>query len=171
MGRIWPTCWSSLILAWMFVRSCAVPWPRHDWEASMWSWSRPSSLLSCSGVEGHVWSWESWHGQRGQKLGLPRLKIRVLRASLVAQWLRVRLPMQGTRVQSLVREDPTCCRATKPVCPNDWACALEPASHKYWARVLQLLSPAPLEPMLCSKRSHRSEKPTHCKGVAPTRRN
>ena len=38
--------------------------------------------------------------------------------SLVAQWLRVRLPMQGTRIQALVREDPTCCRATKPVHHN-----------------------------------------------------
>ena len=28
-------------------------------------------------------------------------------ASLVAQWLRIRLPMQGTRVQALVCEDPT----------------------------------------------------------------
>ncbi|KAJ8786228.1 hypothetical protein J1605_006448 [Eschrichtius robustus] len=36
-------------------------------------------------------------------------------ASLVAQWLRIRLPMQGTRVQALVREDPTCGGATKPV--------------------------------------------------------
>ena len=34
--------------------------------------------------------------------------------SLVAQWLRIRLPMQGTQVQSLVQEDPTCCRATEP---------------------------------------------------------
>ena len=38
-----------------------------------------------------------------------------LGASLVAQWLRICLPMQGTRVRSLVREDPTCRRATKPV--------------------------------------------------------
>ena len=38
--------------------------------------------------------------------------------SLVAQWLRVCLPMQGTRVQSLVQEDPTCCGATKPVHHN-----------------------------------------------------
>ena len=36
-------------------------------------------------------------------------------ASLVAQWLRIRLPMQGTQVRALVREDPTCHRATKPV--------------------------------------------------------
>ena len=38
--------------------------------------------------------------------------------SLVAQWLRTRLPVQGTRVQALIREDPTCCRATKPVRHN-----------------------------------------------------
>ena len=40
------------------------------------------------------------------------------RTSLVAQWFRVRLPMLGTRVQSLVREDPTCHGATKPVRHN-----------------------------------------------------
>ena len=39
-------------------------------------------------------------------------------ASLVAQWLRVCLPMQGTRVQALVWEDPTCRRATGPVSHN-----------------------------------------------------
>ena len=44
-------------------------------------------------------------------------------ASLVAQWLRVCLPMQGTRVQALVWEDPTCRRATGPVSHNCWACA------------------------------------------------
>ena len=40
------------------------------------------------------------------------------RASLVAQWLRIRLPTQGTRVRSLVREDPTCHGATKPAHHN-----------------------------------------------------
>ena len=40
-------------------------------------------------------------------------------ASLVAQWLRIRLPIQGTRVQALVQEDPTCHGATKPVRHND----------------------------------------------------
>ena len=40
-------------------------------------------------------------------------------ASLVAQWLRIRL--QKTRVQALVQEDPTCCGATKPVCHNYWS--------------------------------------------------
>ena len=36
-------------------------------------------------------------------------------ASLVVQWLRVRLPMQGTRVRAPVREDPTCRGAAGPV--------------------------------------------------------
>ena len=41
-----------------------------------------------------------------------------LRASLVAQWLRIRLPMQETQVQALVQEDPTCHGATKPMRHN-----------------------------------------------------
>ena len=87
---------------------------------------------------------------------------KISRTSLVAQWLRIHLPMQGTQVQSLVREDPTCCRATKPVHHNYWACALEPASHNYWTHVLQLLKPPRLQPVLHNKRSHLSEKPAHC---------
>ena len=51
-----------------------------------------------------------------------------IRTSLVAQWLRIRLPMQGTQVRSLIREDPTCHGATKPML------------HNYWAREPQLLS-------------------------------
>ena len=43
------------------------------------------------------------------------------RTSLVVQWLRICLPMQGTQVQSLVWEDPTCSWATKPVCRSHWA--------------------------------------------------
>ena len=84
-------------------------------------------------------------------------------ASLVAQWLRIHLPMQGTQVWALVREDPTCCGATKPVCHNYQACALEPARHNNWARVLQLLvaEHGRLEPMLRNKRSHHNEKPVH----------
>ena len=88
-------------------------------------------------------------------------KYNIRGTSLVAQWLRICLPMQGTRVQALVREDPTCCRETKPMHHNYWACALEPTSHNYWTRVPQLLKPVLLEPMLCNKRSHRSEKPSH----------
>ena len=41
-----------------------------------------------------------------------------LRASLVAQWLRICLPVQGTWVRALAWEDPTCRGATKPVRHN-----------------------------------------------------
>ena len=40
------------------------------------------------------------------------------RASLVTQWLRIHLPMQGTQVRALVREEPTCRGAAKPVSHN-----------------------------------------------------
>ena len=40
------------------------------------------------------------------------------RASLMAQWLGIRLPMQGTRVCAPVREDPTCRGAARPVSHN-----------------------------------------------------
>ena len=42
----------------------------------------------------------------------------LLGTSLVAQWLRICLPMQGTRVRALVQDDPTCRGATKPVRHN-----------------------------------------------------
>ena len=42
----------------------------------------------------------------------------LFRTSLVAQWLRICLSMQGTRVHSLVWEDPTCHGATKSVHHN-----------------------------------------------------
>ena len=44
--------------------------------------------------------------------------INIYGTSLVAQWFRIRLPMQGTRVRALVQEDPTCRGATKPVRHN-----------------------------------------------------
>ena len=51
---------------------------------------------------------------RGEKIKEANL----FRASLVAQWLRVCLPMQETRVRALVWEDPTCRGATRPVSHN-----------------------------------------------------
>ena len=59
------------------------------------------------------------------------------RTSLMAQWLRICLPVQGTQVLSLVQEDPTCLRVTKPICHSYWACVLEST--------------------LCKKRSHHKE--------------
>ena len=47
------------------------------------------------------------------------LKKEPSRTSLVVQWLRIRLPMQGTQVRVLVQEDPTCHGATKSVRHNN----------------------------------------------------
>ena len=65
------------------------------------------------------------------------------RASLVAQRLSFCLPMQEIRVWSLIWEDSTCLRATKPMCYNCRARALEPGNHSCdcWAHVPQLLRP------------------------------
>ena len=65
---------------------------------------------------------------------------------MVVQWLRVRLPMQGTRVRSLVWEDPLCATTTEPVLYSPRATTTEPAY---------------LEPVLRNKKSHCDEKPVH----------
>ena len=39
-------------------------------------------------------------------------------SSLVVQWIRMCLPLQGTQVRSLVQEDSTCHGATKPMRHN-----------------------------------------------------
>ena len=70
--------------------------------------------------------------------------------------------MLKTWVWSLIWEDPTRLRATKPMCHNPWAGALKPGSCSYW-------SPRVPVPRLCNKRNHCS-KPTHCTSrAAPTR--
>ena len=79
---------------------------------------------------------------------------------LVAQWIRMCLPMQGTRVQSVLWEDSTSWGATKPMHHNHWAHALEHASLNYWACKLQRLKPMHLESAFRNKRSHRREART-----------
>ena len=61
--------------------------------------------------------------------------------SLVGQWIRIHLPMQRTQVPSLIQQDPTCCRATKPTDCNYWS--LGSGAHA------------------CNKRSHHKVKPVH----------
>ena len=64
--------------------------------------------------------------------------IKIFYTSLMVQWLRIHLPMQGTQIWSLVRGDPTCRGATKPGCHNCWAGALEPELHnKNHCNILQ----------------------------------
>ena len=56
----------------------------------------------------------------GGKMSIDRQmdKEDMIGTSLVAQWLRIRLPMQGTWVRALVQEDPTGRGATKPMRHN-----------------------------------------------------
>ena len=86
-----------------------------------------------------------------------------LRTSLMAQWIRILLPVPGTRVGLLIQEDPACCRATKPVCHNQWGCswslgatATEPTCRNYW-------NPPALEPRLQNQRSQGNVKPENRK--------
>lgn len=46
-------------------------------------------------------------------------------AVLALQCIRIRLPMREIPVWSMVREDATCCTATKPTRHNCWACVLQ----------------------------------------------
>ena len=79
------------------------------------------------------------------------------RGFLVTQWQRIHLPMQETGVQSLVQEDSTCLRATKPLYPhilepgncNDRGpCVLEPVFHNGEATAMRSLSTATSEQLL-----------------------
>ena len=60
--------------------------------------------------------------------------------------------MQETQVKSLVRENPTCYGATKPVHESYRDCAREPTSHDDE-------SLCTLEPVFSNERSHCGEKP------------
>ena len=73
-------------------------------------------------------------------------------ASLVVQWLRICLLMQGTWVQALVWEDPTCRGATRPM------------SHKYWVCASGACAPQQERPRQWEARTPRWR-------VAPTCRN
>ena len=64
--------------------------------------------------------------------------------------------MQGTQVQSLVWEDPTCLGATKPEYHNYQDCPVQ-----------QLQKPVHPEPVLHSKRSRCNEKPVNNQEQTP----
>ena len=53
-------------------------------------------------------------------------------ASLVVQWIRICLAMQGTPIWSLGCDDPTCHGATKLICHDYWACAPQQEKPPQW---------------------------------------
>ena len=89
------------------------------------------------------------------------------RASLVAQWLRICLSMQGTQVRALVWEDLTCRGATGTVSHNYWACASgacapQQERPRQWEARAPQLGVAPARSNW-RKPSHRNEDPTQPK--------
>ena len=81
----------------------------------------------CSGVWGrwkdksiHMWWIKEW--TPGNFPGSSVVKTPCSQTSLVAQWMRLCLPMQETQVRSLVWEDPICHGATKLMCHHSRAC-------------------------------------------------
>ena len=78
--------------------------------------SLPEETGAYTGGMGKGLAWQYSEGKSSWGLSGPDLKGKHKPGtSLVAQWLRIRLPMQGTRVRALVQEDPTSHGATKPV--------------------------------------------------------
>ena len=82
-------------------------------------------LILCPALQGSLFSYY-WHLKY---LGIFCLQFlcqnMIYGTSLVVQWIRFFLLVQGTQVQPLVREDLMCCRATKPVSHNCRACGLQ----------------------------------------------
>lgn len=130
--------------------SCHWPWPPENPPALPWlRWgcgSRPGSWCTVSGT-----SWTSaqllpaaggaaatrlednlhLHWNKTKKRWLKRKSLQG--ASLVAQRQRIRLSMWETGVPSLIRDDPTCHGATRPMGHNYCACMpwlLKPACSR-----------------------------------------
>ena len=74
--------------------------------------------------------------------------------------------MQETWIQSLIQEDPTYCRATKPIHHNYWACALELMLHnekpQQWEAHAPQLESTPCPPQL-EKASTQQGRPGKAK--------
>ena len=82
----------------------------------------------------------------------------------MAQWLRIRLPVQGTRVRALVQEDPTCHGASKPVRHNTEPALQSPRATATEGHVPRACAPQQEKP---PQREARSPQ----RRVAPARRN
>ena len=84
-------------------------------------------------------------------------------ASLVAQWWTVCLPGQETWVQPLVREDPTCHGATKPVYHNMCSRAWEQPLLSPCAAATEVCVPAGLQekPPQREVRTQKLERSPH----------
>ena len=65
------------------------------------------------------------------------------------------ISLQETRVQSLAWGYPTCCKETKSMLHNYWACTLRKRSCNYWSLYT-------VKSMFHNMKSHCNEKAAHC---------
>ena len=116
----------------------------------------------------HIQSTDNNTGKNNNKKSSTKINKSI--ASLISQWLRICLALQGTRVWSSVWEDPISLGATKAIHHNYWACAVEPSCLNYLTTEpmhWNYWSPH-LEPELRNKRSHHNKRPVHHRKVAST---
>ena len=132
-------------------------------------------IITVKSVVKHLWCrlcvhFKNWHfvhhGFFSWTFAFRNIAIRTYIPGSPVVKKKICLPMQGTQVQYLVWEDTTYRRATKLVCHNYRACALEPGNHHYWGHTLEptgwnCWSPSALEPVLSNKRCLHSKKPVH----------
>ena len=129
--------WCITVIGFADIEPSCHPWDKSHWIMVYDPFDVPLNLLCycffedfCIYVHQRYWPvilffcdifvWFWYQGDAGLVEWVQKC---FFRASLVAQWLRICLPMQGTRVRALVWEDPTCRGATRPVSHKCWACA------------------------------------------------
>ena len=122
-----------MIFVLVYIMVISHPWCLNSTNGkaiSLFLWNSKRSCLktfkSYSKINKEVYKYDVWSSSSQQssiKLSVTQVKKLKPWASLVAQWLRVCLLMQGTRVRALVWEDPTCRGAAGPVSHSCWACA------------------------------------------------
>ena len=108
------------------------------------------------------WGSCSLHFQIGKEWGLERSCKRHIGTSLVAQWLKICLSMQGTWISSLGQQDPTCLRGTKPESRNYWrprTRALPQEKPPWWEACTSQLECSPY--LLATRESPRAVRSWH----------
>ena len=115
----------------------AIPGAAGDWDAQRLGRQEHTRLARCHCHVGlhqslqdslglpvcdqHPQSEGCWQTQTSSgKESDPTSKL-CMSTSLMVQWIRICLPMQGTQVRSLIQEDPPCRGTVKPVCNSYWA--------------------------------------------------
>ena len=127
-----------------FFTSWATREAQEDWRSPfLQRSSQPRNWTRVSSIAGGFFA--NWATREAHTIYNPLINIKQVFLlkyfALVAQWLRIHLPMQETQVQSLVWVDPTCREETKLVCYNYWACVLETRSHFTTKEATAMTSP------------------------------